>query len=138
MKSNTPQLYAVIGIIIGLIIMISTVPISKNIDIVTTVGVEFPYLTGLISNPKITSVDTEITANTLAHLPSLTTAGLVSSDKIKIKIIGGGKEVSKTTSLGTSDEYKIVLPGVHPSTNTITIELYYENERVDSKEVKLS
>lgn len=138
MKPQNPQLYAIVGIIIGFIIIASAVPINNNIDIVTDVDIEFPYLTGIISDPKITSVNTEITSHTLFHLPSLATAGIITSDNIQIRVIGGGNIKRVTESLGTSDTYTIILPNVPPTTDKITVELYYKNKKVDTKEVSLT
>ncbi len=143
MKPNKSNIYAIIGIIIGLIIILTTIPISKNIDIVTTVSISYPLIW---SDPKIVDVNTKITANTLFHLPDISSASILSKSDVKIKVIGGG--VTATKSVGTlyrgegtvtdNPTYKIVLPGVHPSTNVITIELWSGDTKLDSKEVKLS
>ncbi len=143
MKSNPNQLYAIIGIVIGLIIIAMTVPISKNIDIVADVSINYPLIW---SDPKITDVNTQITSNILFHLPDISSASIVSKSDVKIKVIGGG--VIATKSVGTlyrgegtitdNPSYTIVLPGVHPSTNVITVELWSGDTKLDSKEVQLS
>ena len=144
MNPNKPNIYAIIGIVIGIIIIASTIPISKNIDIVTTVSISYPLI---LSDPKIIDVNTKITANTLFHLPDISSASILpSKSDVKIKVIGGG--VTATKSVGTlyrgegtvteNPTYKIVLPGVHPSTNVIIVELYSGDTKLDSKEVKLS
>lgn len=137
MKPQKPQLYAIVGIIIGFIIIASAVPINNNIDIVTNIGIEYP----LLSSPKLTAIDTEITAHTLFHLPSLSMASIISSSDMKISVIGGNKRMSKTigtlyrTETGT---YTVVLPNVPPNTNSITVELYSGSEKIDTQEVKLT
>ena len=143
MKSNKSSLYAIIGIFIGLIIVASTIPVSKNIDIISDVSISYPLIW---SDPKIVQVDTQITSHTLFKLPQLSTASIISKSNVKIKVIGGG--VTATKSVGTlyrgegtitdNPTYKIVLSGVHPSTNVITVELWSGDTKLDSKEVQLS
>lgn len=137
MKPTAPP-YGIIGIIIGLIVVSATIPINKNIDIVTDVSINYPLIW---SDPKITDVNTKITAHTWYHLPALSTAGIVSEPDVKIKVLGSGK--SATKSIGTlyrTEEltYTITLADVRPTTNTITVELYSGSTKLDSKEVKLS
>jgi hypothetical protein len=141
--TDNKKFYSIIGIIIGIIIISMTVPISKNVDIVSTISIEYPY-TSIVSDPKITDVQTQVTSHTLYHLPSLSTGGILTSDNMKIKITApNGKSVTKVVSIGALSEsgtFTIVLPDVPNTTNKFTIELYIAGKTspVDTKEVSLT
>lgn len=138
MKSNNPKLYPIIGIVIGLFLIFASIPINDNIDIITDVSIEYPLIW---SDPKITDVSTEITAHTAFRLPSFSTGTIISKSNVKIKVFGGGKVA--TESVGTLyrseiGTYTVVLPNVPATTNTIRVELYSGNTKLDSKEVSLT
>jgi hypothetical protein len=141
--TENKKLYSIIGIVVGLIIISMTLPINKNVDIVSTVSVNYPY-TSIFSDPKITEVSTSITAHTLYHLPSLSTGGILTSDNMKIKITApNGQSVSKVVSIGALSEsgtFTIILTDVPNTTDKITIELYIAGKTspTDTKEVSLT
>lgn len=135
MKPDQLKGLCIIGIIIGLFIVSTTVPISDKQDAIVKVKVESPADI-LSPPPKIVSVSTILTPHTYYQLPYL---GLIWTGDLVLTATIDGKTDTKTFGKmlqGTTSEQTLIIPDITKS--DVTVVLYENNKEIARRVVKLT
>jgi hypothetical protein len=121
---------ASIGLLIGISLLASSIPIGNTMDAKMDITLTFPVLA---STAQLTSAQTTLTQHTLYSLPDI--GGILTTGTLKIKVEGGGQTASRTVgTLTRSDQEVYHIP---TTTHSLIITLYENDIQIDQKVVSI-
>jgi len=139
--NSTRLILSVLGLLIGIFLIIASVPFSDKVDLVAQVSVDMPLTSGLpgSSGVTISDVSMEVLPHTIYNLKQI--AGITTSGELSITLTVPGEKTQTslvgTVGRGQSGTFTVFLKDVSPNIDKVVVELKESGVLVDSRTVNL-